>query len=87
MALPSTLRFEDLSRPGERVIGGAICFYEIVGKRRPKKGEWYASGAIPMAYRAKADLGSEYLVVRPTHFAKAAQGYVRGDAVALKETL
>ena len=81
--LPETLRFEGLGRPGERVIGGAVCFFEIVGKRAPKRGEWLASGAIPMAYQAKGDLVAEYLVVKPTFFAAPARGFVRGDAVAL----
>ncbi len=84
MALPTTLRFEDLGRPGERVIGGAVCFYEVVGKRAPKKGEWFISGAIPVAYKAKNDLVSEYLVARPTHFAEPARGFVKGDPVNLK---
>ena len=81
MALPSTLRFEDLSRPGERVIGGAVCFFEVVGKRAPKRGEWFASGAIPMAYKAKNDLVTEYIVVRPTYFAVPARGFVPGEPV------
>jgi hypothetical protein len=34
-----------------------------VGFRRPKKGEYYVSGAIPEAYRAPNDLPTEYLVV------------------------
>lgn len=84
MALPETLRFEDLSRPGERVIGGALCFYEVVGKRSPKRGEWFISGAIPVAYKAKNDLVSEYLVAKPTHFAEPARGFVKGDPVNLK---
>ena len=81
MSLPETLRFEDLGRPGERVIGGAVCFFEVVGKRAPKRGEWFASGAIPMAYKAKNDLVAEYLVVRPTYFAVPARGFVQGEPV------
>lgn len=83
MTLPTTLRFEDLGRPGERVIGGAVCFFEIVGKRAPKRGEWFASGAIPMAYKAKNDLVSEYIVVKPTFFAAPAGGFVPGEPVKL----
>lgn len=84
MPLPKTLRFEDLGRPGERVIGGAICFYEIVGKRAPRKGEWFVSGAIPMAYKAKTDgMTAVYQIARPTHFAVPAQGFIPGEAVAL----
>lgn len=33
-------------------------------KRPPKQGEYYLSGAIPMAYRAPNDLGSAYLICR-----------------------
>jgi hypothetical protein len=82
--LPETLRFEDLSRPGERVVGGAVCFFRTVGRRAPRKGEWYASGAIPFAYRAKNDLVSEYLVVEPTHFAMPSRGFIRGEPVKLE---
>lgn len=31
-------------------------------KRQPKKGEYYLSGATPMAYRAPNDLGTSYLI-------------------------
>jgi hypothetical protein len=32
--------------------------------RKPKKGEWYLSGAIVEAYRAEADLDTEYLIAK-----------------------
>ena len=83
--LPTTLRFEDLGPPGERVIGGALCFYRLDGFRLPKRGEWFVSGAIPMAYRAKRDLSTSYHVAVPTHFAKPATGYVRGGEVVLSK--
>lgn len=33
-------------------------------KRRPEKGEWYLSGAIPEAYRALNDLDHPYIIAR-----------------------
>lgn len=40
--------------------------FRVVGKRPPKKGEFYLSGAIPQAYKARTDfLTSEYIVVEP----------------------
>ena len=33
-------------------------------KRAPKKGEWYLSGAIPIAYRAPNDLSQEFHIMR-----------------------
>lgn len=42
-------------------------FVEPVEFRPPLKGEYYISGAIPMAYRAPNDLSIAYGVVRPTH--------------------
>lgn len=38
-------------------------FYTKVGRRAPKKGEWYLSGAVVEAYQAPNDLLSEYMVV------------------------
>lgn len=32
--------------------------------REPKKGEWYLSGAIPTAYKARNDLSSKYGIVK-----------------------
>jgi len=32
--------------------------------RKPRKGDWYLSGAIPEAYKANADLSSEYPILR-----------------------
>ena len=36
--------------------GLGLCFYETLGIRKPKAGEYYLSGAIVMAYRALDDL-------------------------------
>lgn len=37
--------------------------------RRPRKGEWYVSGAIPEAYRALHDLSEEHRIARLIHVA------------------
>lgn len=60
---------------------GALCFYDYVGFRPPKKGEFYLSGAIIAAYRAPNDLSTSYHVVRPTHKARQTKNYVRGEAI------
>lgn len=31
-------------------------------KRAPKKGEYFISGAVPVAYKAKADMTTEYYI-------------------------
>jgi len=33
--------------------------------RKPKKGEWFLSGAIPEAYKAPNDLSVAYYIMRP----------------------
>ena len=38
-------------------------FYKVLGKRQPKKGEFYLSGAIVEAYEAAFDMMDEYIVV------------------------
>lgn len=73
MALPDTLKFHGISR---RV--GSQCFYEVLGFRPPKQGEYYVSGAIPAAYKAPNDLPTAYQIVRPTHLAaRRPEGWVR----------
>ena len=37
---------------------------KIPGFRAPKKGEWYLSGAVTAAYRAKNDLTTEFHIAR-----------------------
>lgn len=32
--------------------------------RKPRKGDWYLSGAIPKAYKAENDLPSEYRIMQ-----------------------
>lgn len=40
--------------------------FRWLGKRCPNRGEFYLSGAIPQAYKAKQHLTTEYDVVEPT---------------------
>lgn len=54
---PRSMNFEHLG----------LCAFRVVGKRKPKAGEYYASGAILAGYRAKNDLTTDYYVVVPTH--------------------
>ena len=39
----------------------AVYNYE---KRNPKKGEWFLSGAIPEAYRARSDMDCRFSIAR-----------------------
>lgn len=83
------VRFEGLPGPvGNRGLGlgGALAFYTAGDFRAPRKGEWYLSGAVVMAYRAPADYraGSRYRIVTPTHYARAlTPGSERGEAITL----
>ena len=45
-------------------------FYDVVGFHHPKKGEWFVSGAMPIAYQAPNDLRVKYIIVVPTDKAK-----------------
>lgn len=74
--IPEVIPFEQVR--GHQTVD---CFWERVGVRTPKKGEWYLSGAIPMAYKAPRDLSTSYIVVKPTHFARTVQVRERGDRV------
>lgn len=76
MSLPKVLPFELHGR-------SMLCFYERVGTRAPRKGEFFVSGAIPAAYRAPNDLTAEALIVRPTRYAKRVTAYEPGDTVRL----
>lgn len=57
MPLPNIVHFENLG-PGKYT-------YRVVGKRPPKKGEYYLSGAIVQAYQAPNDLTTAFMVVEP----------------------
>jgi hypothetical protein len=58
MPLPSAVTFEG------RTDGK--YHYRQLGFRPPKKGEFYLSGAIVVAYLAPNDLSTSYQVVEPT---------------------
>jgi len=45
-------------------------FYRELGRRCPRKGEWYLSGAIVEAYQAPSDLSTEFMVVEKTRAAR-----------------
>jgi hypothetical protein len=75
MTFPKVLYFRD------RGVDYGICFYRLVAKRKPKKGEWYLSGAIVDVYLAPTDLTTEYHVVEPTHKAQRVTEWKRGEAI------
>ena len=50
-------------------------FYGIAGYRWPKPGEYYISGAIPMAYKAERALKQEYLIAIPLEKVEPATGW------------
>lgn len=81
MPLPQTVRFEGLKNPARDNLPGGKCYYTRLGFRPPRKGEFYLSGAVVMAYRAPNDLASAYHVVQPTHW--AVTGQQRGAVVSL----
>ena len=58
-----------------------LYFYDSPGFRAPKRGEFFLSGAIPQAYRARNDFSLTYLIVRPTFHAKQRTCYEQGEKV------
>lgn len=63
--LPKLLAFESLDGKYRDAFNPNHATYKVLGYREPKKGEYYVSGAKPMAYKAPNDLGLTYLVVEP----------------------
>lgn len=54
--------------------------WKFVDFRCPKAGEWFVSGAIPMAYRAGFDMStSPYLIVEKVHFVKKISAWETQD--------
>jgi hypothetical protein len=49
---------------GTYSVIGKSYDYEILGFRKPIKGEYFVSGAIPAAYKALNDLSTEYIVIK-----------------------
>ena len=76
-SLPEVMPFERAD--GTRTFD---CYWRRLRVRPPRKGEWYVSGAIPMAYRAPNDLTGRFLVVEPTHRAKLVTKHERGAPMA-----
>jgi len=71
--LPEIVRFEPWGSVG---LYSGNYFYDVVGYRPPKKGEYYLSGAIVEAYRAPNDFSTPYLVVVKTKRAVLRQVWV-----------
>jgi len=62
------------------IVKGHYHFYDVVGYRPPKAGEYYISGAIPEVYKAENDLTTPYLVAVPTKKARPITAWiVEGD--------
>ena len=57
------------------------CYGRVIGLRKPRRGEFYLSGAIIEAYKAPDDLSGFFHVIIPTH--RAIPGYRRGELVKL----
>jgi hypothetical protein len=59
------------------------CYYDYLGFRPPKKGEFYLGGAIVQGYMAPNDLTTPFHVVKPTFYAVLSTGFMKGDPVKL----
>ncbi len=71
--LPSVLNFS-------LGLSNGLAFYDVLGYREPRAGEFYLSGARVAAYKAPNDFSTKYLVVKPTHKAISPQSYYeKGD--------
>jgi hypothetical protein len=71
--LPAILRFP--------AIG--ICYYEVVGERRPEPLEYFVvqSRDMTQVLRAQKQLAGNFTIVRPTHKAHAHVVYERGEEI------
>lgn len=78
MSIPEVIPFEAVAANGQT----RDCYWQKVRDGYPKKGEFYVSGALPMAYKARADLSTRYTIVKPTHFAERSTIWTRGSRVA-----
>lgn len=77
-AEPAPLHFEHMG----------MCYYRKLGKRKPRRGEYYLSGAMVAAYRAMADCPAVYEVVVPLFHALrvnpvTGDKFKRGDAITV----
>ena len=60
----SDLQALDLEKADLRQKDLKVRAFPTGETRTPRKGEWYISGAIPEAYRAKSDLSSRHVMAR-----------------------
>lgn len=61
-------------RTGKRV------FVKYVDFRKPRKGEYYLSGAIAEVWQAPSDIqNSRFHIVKPTHYAMRVQTWAKGE--------
>jgi hypothetical protein len=74
--LPSTIGFDGL---GE-------CYFKIDEYRPPKRGEYFASGAIPFGYKAFRDMTSPAWVVVPTFKARIKTIRTKGAPVGAQSS-
>lgn len=62
--LPARVPFESRPLAGESYWAKPqLSAYRVLGRRPPRKGEYYLSGAVPFAYIAPNDLSTPYLIV------------------------
>ena len=59
MSIPRVVAFEGLNEHSSKWT------WRRIAMRCPNPGEYFMSGAIPMAYKARQHLTTEYLVVEP----------------------
>jgi hypothetical protein len=71
--LPQVFRFFD-PHMGSPNLGHR--FYDCNEMRRPRKGEWYISGAMPCVYYAACDGDTPHLIAKPTARAKLVRTWV-----------
>lgn len=83
--LPQSLRHEEPEPVYFEQIG--MCYYRRLGKRQPRRGEYYLSGAVVTAYRAPSDMSASYMVVTPVVRAERVRmgSYTRGAAVTIQQ--
>jgi hypothetical protein len=60
------------------------CYYTLGPIRKPRRGEYYLSGAIVQAYKAYHDIDINYQIVTPTAHALPHSGFVRGQKIESK---
>lgn len=76
---------EESGKPGAVVLalGGDSrarrIWCELGEFRPPMAGEYYASGAIPEAWRAPNDLSQAFRIVRPVCYARRVNGWSKGE--------